>query len=340
LLNNEIYVGDKLVGVDSSPFVIAEIGSNFDQNFDKALRLIEVAAEAKADAVKFQLFKADALYPNRDGLYDVFKSIELDAAWVPDLKEYSESRDLHFMASAFDLSSVQVLEEADVVAHKIASSEATNLPLLHSVASTGKPIFLSTGMCDMVDVEDAISLCAAVGNTKIALLQCGAMYPLPADLVNLNILKTFSYRFGCPVGFSDHTLRSVAATVAVGMGARIFEKHFTLDKKDEGPDHFYALEPEELKSYVKAIHEAYLTLGSREKEMLPKEREVGRREGLYASRDLAQGEEISAGDFYVGRPALGLSPRYSSAVIGSTLVTGLAKDEPITWRSLKFRVRK
>jgi hypothetical protein len=142
------------------------------------------------------------------------------------------------------------------------------------------------------------------------------------------------------IGKVAPTSHGEAAGFQVGMGARIFEKHFTLNKEDEGPDHFYALEPEELESYVKAIHEAYLTLGSREKEMLPKEREVGRREGLYASRDLSQGEEISTGDFYVGRPALGLSPRYSSSVMGSTLVSGLGKDEPITWRSLKFRARK
>jgi sialic acid synthase SpsE len=295
-----------------------------------------VARQAGANAVKFQLFSADVLYPNRDGLYDVFKSIELDAEWVPILNKHANDQDLHFMASAFDLGSVSVLEAINTPAHKVASSETTNLGFLHKLAATGKPVIISTGMCDMVDIEEAVNACLGAGNNQIILLQCGAMYPLPNELVNLRVIQSLAQRFNCPVGFSDHTLGQVAAVTAVGLGATVFEKHYTLDKKGMGPDHFYALEPDELKSYVAAIHEAYEALGSGEKQMLPKEKELGRREGLYMNRNMAKGETITAADILIKRPAVGLRARYASAVIGATLTESLNKDQPLTWNVLIF----
>ena len=173
------------------------------------------------------------------------------------------------------MKSVDELEAAKTPAHKVASSETTNLGFLHKIASTGKPVIISTGMCDMVDIEEAVNTCLGAGNDKIVLLQCGAMYPLPNELVaNLRVIQSLAQRFGCPVGFSDHTLGQIAAITAVGLGATVFEKHYTLDKKGAGPDHFYALEPNELKSYVSAVREAHEALGSGEKQMLPKEREL------------------------------------------------------------------
>jgi sialic acid synthase SpsE len=336
LLKNELKIVGTTIGGNASPYIIAEVGSNFDKNIDKAKRLIDVAREAGANAVKFQLFSADVLYPNRDGLYDVFKSIELDAEWVPILNKHANDQDLHFMASAFDLGSVSVLEAINTPAHKVASSETTNLGFLHKLAATGKPVIISTGMCDMVDIEEAVNACLGAGNNQIILLQCGAMYPLPNELVNLRVIQSLAQRFNCPVGFSDHTLGQVAAVTAVGLGATVFEKHYTLDKKGMGPDHFYALEPDELKSYVAAIHEAYEALGSGEKQMLPKEKELGRREGLYMNRNMAKGETITAADILIKRPAVGLRARYASAVIGATLTESLNKDQPLTWNVLIF----
>lgn len=336
MLKNELNIAETRVAGDAAPYIIAEIGSNFDKNLDKAKRMIDVAKEAGADAIKFQLFRADVLYPNRDGLYDIFKSIELDAEWVPLLSKHANEQGLHFMASAFDMGSVNVLEEANVPAHKVASSETTNLGFLHKLAATGKPIIISTGMCDMVDVEEAVNACLGAGNNQIVLLQCGAMYPLPNQLVNLRVIQTLAKRFGCPVGFSDHTLGQTAAVAAVGLGATVFEKHFTLDKTGSGPDHFYALEPEELKSYVAAIHDAHEALGSGEKEMLPKEKELGRREGLYLVRDMARGQSIAAADITAKRPAVGLRARYASAVVGATLLLDAEKGQPLTWDMLSF----
>ena len=333
---NELKIAGTPVGGSASPYIIAEVGSNFDKNLDKARKLIDVAAQAGANAVKFQLFRADALYPNRDGLYDIFKSIELDAEWVSLLSKHANDQGLHFMASAFDMGSVDVLEAVKTPAHKAASSETTNLGFLHKLASTGKPVIISTGMCDMVDIEEAVNACLGAGNDQIVLLQCGAMYPLPNELVNLRVIQSLARRFNCPVGFSDHTLGQVAAITAVGLGATVFEKHYTLDKKSAGPDHFYALEPDELKSYVAAIREAHEALGSGEKQMLPKEKEQGRREGLYLARNMAKGETITAADVVAKRPALGLRARYATAVVGATLTQALDKDQSLSWDVLTF----
>jgi len=336
LLKNELKIAGTQVGGAAAPYVIAEIGSNFDKNLDKARKLIDVAAEAGANAVKFQLFRADYLYPNGGELHDIFKSIELDPEWVPLLDKHARNQGLQFLASAFDLKSVGVLEAVNTPAHKAASSETTNLGFLHKLASTGKPVIISTGMCDMVDVEEAVNACLGAGNDQIVLLQCGAMYPLPNKLVNLRVIQSLAQRFNCPVGFSDHTLGQVAAITAVGLGATVFEKHYTLDKKGAGPDHFYALEPDGLKSYISAIREAHEALGSGEKQMLPKERELGRREGLYLARNLAKGETITAADIVIKRPAVGLRARYASAVVGATLAQAVDKDQPLDWNALSF----
>ncbi|TAL66184.1 MAG: hypothetical protein EPN84_00635 [Legionella sp.] len=336
VLHNEFTIANHRIGENTPPYVIAEAGSNFNQNLDTAYKLIDAAANAGANAVKFQLFRADLLYPNGGELHAIFKSIELNVDWLPMLERHAKDCGIQLLSSAFDKSSIDALEALDTPAHKIASSETTDLAFLHYVASKGKPMIISTGMCDMVDVEEAVNVCLSVGNQNVTLLQCGAMYPLPPENANLQVIKTFNERFGCPVGFSDHTLGQVAAIASVGLGATVFEKHFTLDRKSEGPDHFYALEPNELKSYVSSLHEAYQTLGTSVKKMLPKEREQGRREGLYAVRDLSVGEVISAIDINSRRPAIGLRARYANAIIGARVTKELKKDEPITWDLIEF----
>lgn len=336
MLLNEFTIAGCPVGGQSTPYIIAEVGSNFNQSLDTARRLIDVAADSGVNAVKFQLFCADILYPNGGELHDTFRSIELDPGWVPELDQHAREQGIAFMASAFDMGSVDVLEAVETPAHKIASSETANLPYLHYVASKGRPIIISTGMCDMVDVEEAVNVCLGAGNRQVVLLQCGAMYPLPPDLANLRVVVAFAERFRCPVGFSDHTLGHAAAVAAIGLGASVFEKHFTLDRASQGPDHFYALEPGELKTYVAALREGYQALGSPTKEMLPKERELGRREGLYAARDLAAGETLRVEDIAVHCPAIGLRARYGKTLIGARLMRKVGKDEPLDWDAIVF----
>lgn len=336
MLNTSFSIADTQVGLDTKPYVIAEAGSNFNQSLDTARRLIDVAVEAEASAIKFQLFRADILYPSKTGLYDLFKSIELNPDWVPKLMDYATSSGIHFTASAFDFESIKVLEEVGVPFHKIASSETSKLSLVHRIASTGKPVAISTGMCDMVDIEEAVNVCHGVDNNRIILMQCGTMYPLPTELVNLRVLKSFANRFGGVIGFSDHTLGFSAAAVAVGVGATVFEKHFTLDRNSEGPDHSYAIEPEELKAYVRTLREAHLSLGSSEKEMLQSEREGGRREGLYAAREIASGERITAADIVSKRPAVGLPARYAPSLIGALAIQTIPSGHPLLWSLVTF----
>ena len=329
-------IGKKRVANGAPPFVIAEAGSNFDQSLDTAYRLIDAAAEAGADAVKFQLFRAEALYPEGTEGYQVFKAMELNPDWVRDLDRHAHERGLPFLASAFDTRSVDVLEAVEVPAHKVASSEATNIPLLAYVAAKGRPILLSTGMCDMVDVHEAVDLCLASRNDRVALMQCGAVYPLPPAAANLRVMDLFRDTFGGPVGFSDHTLGLAAAVAAVARGAAVIEKHFTLDRNAEGPDHAFALEPSELKRLVTEVREAHQALGAPVKEMLPEERQFGRRDGLYAARDIGQGETISPADIRVERPALGLRARYRDAVTGTRAARAIKADAPIAWEDVAW----
>ena len=336
MLANKFKIGSYIVSRDSEPFIIAEAGSNFNQDLDIAKKLIDIAKEAGAQAVKFQLFDAEALYPDKGEMYEIFKTIQLNKEWVPILNNYSKSKGIIFLASAFDFSSVDVLDDINVPAFKIASSETTNLPLLSYIASKKKPLLISTGMCDSIDVEEAVKISIQNGVKEICLMQCGAQYPLEIENSNLKVLNYFSDRFTCPIGLSDHTLGSVQSITAIGLGATVFEKHFTFDKSAEGPDHFYALEPKGLTSYISSLKEAHLSLGSYEKEMLQIEREVGRREGLYYSTDLKKGAKLSVDSTYSDRPAIGVRSRYIHAISHAALRVNVKKGETVRWKHLSF----
>lgn len=329
-------IGNKSIGEGNSPFFIAEAGSNHNQSYETAAKLVDVAADAGADAVKFQLFQSGELYPPGTEMYKIFKSVEFDAEWLGKLSEHAAKRGILFLASAFDRKSADLLEAAKVPAYKIASSETTNIPLLSYIAKKGKPLLISTGMCDLVDVYEAIKLCESLGNSELALFQCGAMYPLPPELAHLKVMDMFRETFPYPVGYSDHTLGNHITLAAVARGASLIEKHFTLDRQSQGPDHFYALEPKELKQLVKESREIYASLGEKEKLMLPEEKRVGRREGLYIKRNIKMGQKLTAEDIEIKRPALGLRARYASAIVGSSAKTDLAEGSPLNWADLSL----
>jgi N,N'-diacetyllegionaminate synthase len=324
-------VGASRIGADEAPYFIAEAGSNFDQDMGTGMRLIDIAVDAGADAVKFQLFRADALYPDGGEIHAAFKAVELNPDWVPELARHAAEQDITFLASAFDRESVEVLESIDVTAHKIASSETTNLPLLDQIAASGRPLFLSTGMCDLIDVQEAVARCLARGNTQVALLQCGAMYPLPPEHAHLRVMDLFRDVFGAPVGFSDHSLGTHITLAAVARGANVIEKHFTHSRDAEGPDHFYALEPGELKQLISDARDIHAALGAAQKEMLPAEREFGRRDGLYAARDIPAGTVMTVADIEVRRPAIGLRARHRDAVIGMQATHEITAGAPLNW---------
>ncbi len=329
-------LGESVITTDSKPFIIAEIGSNFDGDLEKAYKLIEVASECGVNAVKFQLFKADSLFPNKDGPYKIFKDIELNPDWIRMLKDCASKNGVHFLASAFDSLSLDTLEKNNVIAHKIASSETNNIKFLNKVARTGKPVLISTGMCDFVDIEEAINIMHAAKNMNICLMQCTSLYPLNYKDVNLNIINSFKKRYDSLIGFSDHTLDNIASIIALGLGSRVFEKHFTLNKRAKGPDHFYALEPDELKSYVGSLNNAFLCLGSHKKTVLDQEKSEGRRESIYASCDLKKDNLIATSDLILKRPGIGIRSRYLNQIVGSKLVNDIKKGSLISFDDISF----
>lgn len=309
------------------PYIIAEVGSNFNQSLDTAYKLIIAAKFAGAHAVKFQLFNAEKLYPNDLKMFNLFKSIELNHKWIPKLKKFSENNNIEFLSSAFDEDSIKILEDNDIVAHKVASSEAANLKLLKSFANTKKPIILSTGMCDIDDVKKAYNL---FKNNDLTIMQCCSIYPLDNIDANLNVLKSYKKKFPkARLGFSDHTSGNIAAITSVGLEVMVFEKHLTLNKKSKGPDHFYALEPKELKNYIKDINTSFSCLGSGKKELLLQEKFYGRREGLYAKIDLSKNKKLYRYNIYSKRPALGIRSKYIKKIIGLKIKKKIFKDQPI-----------
>lgn len=328
-------LGRSVVGAGKSVYIIAEAGSNHDNKLSQALELVDIAARCGADAVKFQLFKAESLYPKNHAVFPLLKSIELPAAWLKPLRARAQSRGIDFLATPFDRPAVDALERVRVPAYKWASSETVNLPLLRYAAKKGRPLLISTGMCDLADVHEAVETARRAGNDKIILLQCSSVYPTPPKLAHLRVMDTLREAFGCPVGYSDHTLGYAAAAAAVARGACVIEKHFTISRGLKGPDHSYALEPDQLKEYVRVIREAEACLGSPEKILLDEERKGGaRRETLFASKNLPRGAVFSAGSFEIRRPASGLRPRFLASVVGRKARRAIRKGEPITWESV------
>ena len=333
-MKDKIQIGERWVGAGEPTCVIAEIGSNHDRKWDQAKRLIEAAAEAGADVVKFQVYTAEDLYPPGTSVYEMVKAAELPREWIPKLADYSAKCGLMFFASVFSREAVDCLAEVEVPAYKWASSETVNLPLLKYAASKKKPILLSTGMCDLADVHEAIEVIRSEGNTDIILLQCTSLYPTEPRHVHLRTMDTLRTAFQLPVGFSDHTTDIVIPAAAVARGACVIEKHLTISRQLPGPDHVYALEPPEFKKMVAGIRATEEALGSPVKTMLPEEAEVARRNSIRAARDIEAREVLTHDLLVIERPAGGIRPRFLSAVIGQRLRERVAKGEAITWEKI------
>lgn len=325
----------KEISLNHGVYIIAEVGSNHNQNIEQAKKLIDVAANAGSDAVKFQLYDTDSLYRPEHKLYSVFKETELNPSWIAILKDYAHSKKLGFIVSPFDYKSVDILVNNNVDALKWASSETVKLPLLKYAASKGKPIIISTGMCNLADIYEAVEVCYSEANIDIALLHCTSLYPTKSHEVNIRAMETLSKAFNLITGFSDHTLDDTASIIAIARGAKILEKHITLDKKLKGPDHFYALEPETFNMFVKKIREAEMMFGSHKVEMHYEERKVGRRDGIYVNKDLQKGCILKREDIVIKSPAKGIDKRYVEVVINSIINTNILANESLNWEHIR-----
>jgi sialic acid synthase SpsE len=332
------------IGHGAPVYVIAEAGANHDRDLGKARALIDAAAEAHADAVKFQVYTADGLYSRSTPIFpgetrrphEVIGEVELPREWEPLLQDHAARRGLDYFATPFDYAAVDAQARLGVPFFKWASSEINDLPMLAHAARYGVPMILSTGMCDLADIQAAVDAVRAAGNERITLLHCSSLYPTPFDEVNLRAMQTMATAFGLPVGYSDHTPGIAVCTAAVALGACVIEKHITLDRSAPGPDHHYALEPRELIEMVAAIRAVEASLGSPVKTPSPAERKKRAlsRRSIIAARDLRAGEVLRREDLITKRPGLGLEPRLLDVVVGRTVRRDIDEGTPLTWEML------
>lgn len=344
-MDSFLQIGTRCIDNKDSVYIIAEISANHGQNFDHALRLIQAAKDADADAVKFQAYTPDTMTIQSDRpefrissgtiwdgktLYDLYSEAYTPWEWFPRLKEYAESLDLDFFATAFDPTAVDFLEGLDVPIHKIASFEIVDIPLIKKVAQTGKPMIISTGMATLGEIEEAVNAAREAGAKQIALLKCTSAYPAPPEEMNLRTIPHMAEAFGVPVGLSDHTLGIAVPVAAVALGACIVEKHFTLSRDMEGPDSAFSLEPHELKTMVDAIRVAEKALGK--VQYGPRERELNSkvfRRSLYVVKDIKAGEQFTEENVKSIRPGYGLAPKYLHQVIGQYAVAEIQSGSPL-----------
>ena len=340
-----IRVGERWIGAGEPCYVIAEAGSNHNGNLEQALALIDVAAEAGADAVKFQGFRARTLYPRTAGMsdylkdprpiYDIIEAMELSPAWLPTLADHCRERHVHFLCTPFDEEWVELLDQY-VPAFKLASYEMSHLPLARAVLGRGKPVFASTGAHSIDEVRPLLDVAREIGNASLVVLQCTAAYPTPPHAVNARAIATLREATGCLVGLSDHSRDPVIApVVAVTLGACVIEKHFTLSNRMPGPDQRFAVEPHELKQLVQAVHQAEAVLGTGDKKVLPVEDELRQfaLRSVFAVRAIGAGETFSADNVRVlrnGVNAAGLPPAAYPRLLGRRAARAIAADAPIT----------
>ncbi len=334
-----------------SVYIIAEAGVNHNGDMDTAKRLVDAAAEAGADAVKFQMFKADKLaaadatmaeYQKKnigaaDSQQNMLSKLELGETEHIELQKYCEERGIDFLSSPFDIDSMRFLLSIGMGIIKIPSGEITNFPYLKEAAKSNKRIILSTGMCTMDEVRDAVGvleeysdgLMATVG--RLTLLHCNTQYPTPYEDVNLSAMMTLNTEFGCEVGYSDHTLGIEVPIAAVAMGATVIEKHFTLDRSMEGPDHKASLEPDELKAMVSSIRHIEAALGDGIKRVTDSERAniAIARKSIVAAKEIMSGDIFTEENITTKRPGDGISPMRWNEIIGSKAARDYKADEKI-----------
>lgn len=334
VLNCMIMINKKTIGHGYPTYIIAEIGINYNGNLDLAIKMVEEAARAGVDAVKVQIIYADKSYTKDSESYAIFKKVEFH---LEDWKKIvTRARDLKIdiFATFTQPEDMQTAEILGLPAIKISSSNITNFPLLKAAALTGKPILMSTGMAYLSEVDEAIRYLEEHGARNLGIFHCVSLYPAPAKDVNLQAITTMRQAFPqYPIGFSDHTIGNSCALAAVALGARIIEKHFTLDRGMEGPDHHFSATPEEFVELVKAVREVESATGSGIKNPAPAEVDLRAKfqRILVAACDLKEGDKLSEENMTAKRSAQdGLAPRWYEIVLGRTARRALAKDDPIT----------
>jgi len=345
-MSAEIRIGSRVIGEREPAYVIAEVSANHHQKYEQAVEIIKAAKEAGADAVKLQTYTADTItidcgrpefqisgtiWEGRN-LHDLYREAYMPWEWQPRLKQVADDLGLALFSSPFDATAVDFLEELNVPAHKLASFELVDLPLIEKMASTGKPMIMSTGMGTLEEITEAIETARRAGAKQIALLKCTSAYPAPAEEMNLRTIPELSRRFGVPVGLSDHTMGTAVPVAAVALGASIIEKHLTLSRSEPGPDSAFSLEPHEFKEMVAAVRVAEKALGKIHFGFGEKE-ESSRvfRRSLFVVQTMKQGELFTAENVRSIRPGHGLHTRHLREVLGCRAARDIERGTPLGW---------
>lgn len=342
---NELTIAGRTISADNPPYVIAEMSANHNGSIDTAFRIIEAAKQAGADAVKLQTYRPDTITLDCDTeefrihgglwegktLYQLYAEAHLPWEWHAPLFEHARKQDITIFSSPFDNTAVDLLEDLNTPAYKIASFEAVDLPLIKYVARTGKPMIISTGMADAEEIEEAIAAARDGGCKQLAVLHCVSGYPAPAADYNLRTIPDMIQRFGLVTGLSDHTLDNTTAITSVAVGASIIEKHFTLDRSGGGPDDSFSLEPAEMASLCHGTRTAWEAMGKIDYGRKSSEQgNVKFRRSLYFVKDMAVGDRIDMANIRSVRPGFGLPPKYLNDLIGKQLRRSVTKNTPVT----------
>ncbi|NWA26278.1 pseudaminic acid synthase [Pseudomonas gingeri] len=341
-------IGQRVIGADAPPFIIAEMSGNHNQSLEVALRIVEAAAKAGAHALKLQTYTADTMTLDLDegeffiqdpaslwagsSLHALYEKAHTPWEWHAPI--FARARELGMLAfsTPFDETAVAFLESLDVPAYKIASFENTDLPLIRRVAATGKPLIISTGMASVAELDETVRTARAAGCRDLVLLKCTSTYPASPQNSHVRTIPHLRELFGCQVGLSDHSMGVGVAVAAVALGATVVEKHFTLDRADGGVDSSFSLEPAELASLVVETERAWQALGQVHYGVTEAERKsLVYRRSLYVTRDMAAGETFSADNLRAIRPGLGLAPRHLDAVLGRTARQALKRGTALAW---------
>ncbi len=349
-LTDSFEIAGRMVATGAPCYVIAEAGANHNRDIGVARELIDVARDAGADAVKFQVYSGSALYSRKTPRFgylrdiaekpasELLEEVALPREWIGELAAHARHREIQFFATPFDVGAIRELREAGVPAMKIASFELVDLELIASAATTGLPLILSCGMASYGEIEDALDAAAHAGAVHVALLRCASLYPSPPQIMNLRAMRTMRAAFGVPVGLSDHTTGIAVALGARGLGMELLEKHFTLDRTMTGPDHPFAIEPDELRALVAGIRAIEQALGSGQLEgpSALEAQEMYRlaRRSLIAARDIPAGTTIAREHLIVKRPGYGIAPKEIDHVVGRTARVDIEADDILMWEMI------
>lgn len=342
-MSKTITIAGREIGEDHPPYVVAEMSGNHNGDINRALALVEAAHQAGADAVKLQTYRADTITIDHDGpefqisgglwdgrrLYELYEEAHTPWGWHAPLFERARELGITLFSAPFDPTAVDLLEELGAPAYKIASPEIVDIPLIRKVAATGKPLIISTGMASLEEIEEAVTAARVAGADELIVLHCISAYPTPMEEANLATIVDLKKRLGVMTGLSDHTMDTLASTVAAGLGAVLIEKHFTLARADGGVDSAFSLEPDELARLVLDVKTAFAARGQASYRPTNSEKATLKfRRSLYVVADLAEGEEFTEAHVRSIRPALGLPPKYLDQVLGKRAARDLKRGEP------------